>query len=125
MKKIGNITFLFLMIFIMMSAGCQRNDGVKVEYEATGAVSEYSLRYLDNSGTLQDTLVHPQSNQDKWTFRYMAEQGDIVYISGIYKDPGSGLKLMIKLDGKIYKQAANEGDTLKYLIVSGVIPYDD
>ena len=119
-----NIVLLFAMFFLLL-ASCTRNDQVKIGYEATGAVSEYSLHFLDHNGTLRDTVIHPQSSQDKWDFQFMGEQGDIVYLSGIYKDPESGLKLMIKLDGKVYKQASNEGDTLKYLIVSGVIPYDD
>jgi len=119
-----NIVFLFTLWLLILTS-CKRNNEVMVVYEATGAISEYILHYLDNNGILLDTLVRPQSRQDKWNVQFMGEQGDIVYISGIYKDPESGLKLMIKLDGKIYKQASNEGDTLKYLTVSGVVPYGD
>jgi len=68
-------------------------------------------------------MIEPQSAQDVWRYTYLANEGDIVYVSGNYKDLNSALKIVIKIDGKIYKQAANEGDTLAYLIVSGVIPY--
>ena len=118
MKKI----ILLLATITVFMASCTKNSQVKVTYETTGAISEYNLYYLDK-GTMQETIVQPQSAQDKWNFSFTGDEGDIVYISGKYRDPNSAMKIMIKVDGKIYKQASNEGDTLKYLTVSGVVPY--
>ena len=121
MKK--SIPLLLAIIFFMMA--CQKENQVRITYVATDAVSAYNLQYLDADGLLNQTTVSPESAQDQWRFEYMGNQGDIVYVSGNYKDINSALKLMILLDGKVYKQASNEGDTLKYLTVSGTIPYKD
>lgn len=118
MKTFG---ILFGVVLFML-ASCTKNSQVKVTYETTDAISDYTLNYLDK-GNMMETTVNPQSSQDKWTLSFTGEEGDIVYVSGKYSDPNSGLKIMIKVDGKIYKQASNEGDTLSYLTVSGVVPY--
>ena len=117
--RISNIILATIIIF---SWSCTKNNQVKVTYEATRAISEYNLQYLDN-GSMLETTVQPQSAQDKWKFSYTGDEGDIVYVSGRYGDPNSALKIMIKVDGKIYKQASNVGDTLRFLTVSGVVPF--
>jgi hypothetical protein len=114
-------SLIFLATLFLFLASCTKNNQVEVSYETTGAISEYNLYYLDN-GTMQQTVVRPESAQDKWNFRYVGEEGDIVYVSGKYSDPNSSLKIMIKVNGKVYKQASNQGDTLRYLTVSGVVP---
>jgi hypothetical protein len=117
------IHIILIAIGIFILSSCTKNNQVKVTYETTGAISAYSLNYLEN-GNMINTSVNPQSSQDKWTYSFTGDQGDIVYVSGKYSDPNSALKIMIKVDGKIYKQASNEGDTLKFLTVSGVVPYE-
>jgi hypothetical protein len=119
MKKL----ILLLVAFTFIFSACTKNNQVKIIYQATGSISEYNLYYTDANGNLVETQVNPQSAQDKWTFSFAGEEGNIVYLSGKYEDINSGLNLMIKLDGKIYKQVSNEGDTLRYLTVSGVVPY--
>jgi hypothetical protein len=96
---------------------------VQITYEATAAVSDYNLNYLEN-GTMKQITVAPESAQDKWRLNFKGEQGDIVYVSGNYKDVNSSLNILIKVDGKIYKQATSDGDTLRFLTVSGTVPYD-
>ena len=114
-----------ILIISLLSTACQKTQQVRVTYITTDAVSAYNLQYLDADAVLVKTSVSPESAQDQWKFEFMGNQGDIVYVSGNYKDINSALKLMILLDGKVYKQASNEGDTLKYLTVSGTIPYKD
>lgn len=114
---------LSIIILAVLLCSCSKNNQVKITYQASGAISEYNLYYTDADGNMQDINVVPQSAQDKWMFSFAGEEGNIVYLSGRYADINSGLDLMIKLDGKIYKQASNEGDTLKYLTVSGVVAY--
>ena len=119
MKKL----ILISIGIIFFASACQQENQVKVKYIVTDAVSAYNLQYLDAQGELINDAVYPESAQDQWHFEYMADEGDIVYVSGNYKDINSALKIMILLDGKVYKQASNEGDTLKYLTVSGTVPY--
>jgi len=117
-----NLIILIIAIAIV-APGCSKITQVKVTYEATSAISEYNLYYLTPEGDLMNSQINPQSAQDVWHYSYFADEGDIVYVSGRYADINSALKIIIKVDGKIYKQASNEGDTLKFLTVSGVVPY--
>ena len=94
-----------------------------VKYVATDAVSNFTLNFRDAAGILQSEKVQAESALDKWNYSFVVEQGEIVYLSGKYEDVNSSLKLIVYIDGKIYKQSSSIGDTLKYLIVSGVIPY--
>lgn len=119
MKKLAIIS----IILVIATLACSKNKQVTVTYQATGSISQYNLHYTDQNGVLDEAIVLPQSAQDKWVFSFVGEEGDIVYLSGKYGDINSGLNLVIKLDGKIYKQAAGEGDTLNYITVSGVVPY--
>ena len=114
-------TIIILILFILSS--CKENNQVSVNYQSTGAISEYILYYQGADGELHNVTVSPQSAKDVNKISFIGEQGDIVYVSGKYADPNSALKITIKIDGKIYKQAANEGDTLKFLTVSGVVPF--
>jgi len=115
-----------LLIFglIILSTSCSSTDKKKVTYIATDAISEYSLQYLNKNNELTKINITPQSAQDEWNYNYIADDGDIVYVSGNYRDINSSLKIMILIDGKVYKQASNEADTLGYLTVSGTVPYE-
>jgi hypothetical protein len=112
-----------LFLVIIVTTACTKITQVKVTYETTKAISEYNLQYMTPDGNLEKATIEPQSAQDIWRYSYLANEGDIVYVSGNYRDINSALKIVIKVDGKIYKQAANEADTLSFLIVSGVVPY--
>jgi hypothetical protein len=119
---IRNILYAILIILLLSS--CNKTNQKKVTYMATGAVSAYNLQYLNDQSVLITASVEPQSAQDVWKYDFMSDEGEIVYISGIYKDINSALKIQLLVDGKVYKQGATQGDTLKYLVVSGVVPYD-
>ena len=112
------------LFFAILFAACNKSHQKKVSYIATEASSAYNLQYLDDQNTLTETTVEPNSAVDTWKYDFMADEGDIVYISGNYKDINSALKIQVLVNGKVYKQGATQGDTLKYLVVSGVVPYD-
>jgi len=116
-------SIFFFLIISLITLSCQKTNQVKVNYIVTDAVSAYNLHYLNAQQELIYETIYPESAQDQWGYEYMADEGDIVYISGNYKDINSALKIMILLNGKVYKQASNEGDTLEYLTVSGTVPY--
>jgi hypothetical protein len=118
MKKL-----IFLSIILICFSACEKRETKRVEYIATDAVSAYSITYRSHDGVMVSETVETFSASDQWRHSFMAEQGDIVYVSGNYKDIGSALKVMILIDGKVYKQAATRGDTVRYVTVSGVVPY--
>ncbi len=118
-----NKILVSIICFFFILSSCSDINKKKVKYVVTGAISAYNLQYLDETNELVKIEVESQSAQESWTHSYIAEKGDIVYISGNYKDINSSLKIMILIDGSIYKQASNTADTLSYLTVSGTIPY--
>lgn len=115
---------LLLVLIIGALAGCHKRDDKMVTYLVTSDATEIALQYRDESGLLQKIALQPAGGQDEWRYSFVAEQGDIVYLSGKYEEGLATLKLMITIDGKIYKQAQSTGDTIKYVTVSGVVPYD-
>ncbi len=114
--------FLIAVIAILFTS-CEKHENKKVKYMAIEATSAFTIQYRDAGGDIQNETVAAESQQDKWQKCFVAEQGEIVYLSGKYNDPTSSLKLIIYVDGKIYKQGSSVGDTVKFLTVSGVIPY--
>ena len=119
-----NKIILFIIGSIIFLAACSDTNKKKVTYISTGAISAYNLQYLNDKNELISTKVIPQSAQDEWEYNYIEDDGEIIYISGNYNDINSSLKIMILIDGKVYKQASNEADTLFYLTVSGTVPYN-
>ncbi len=119
MKYITIIT----VALVFLSTSCSKTNKKKITYMASNAYSEYDLQYLNENNVLIKTTIKPQSVQDKWEYNYFANDGDIIYLSGIYHDINSSLKVAILIDGKIYKQGSSVGDTLQYLTVSGTVPY--
>jgi hypothetical protein len=114
---------IIIIISLMAFSACEKREDKLINYVATDATSEFTIQYRDASGILMDETIQAESAQDTWNHAFIAPQGGIVYLSGKYTDINSSLKLIIYVDGKIYKQGSSIGDTLKYLTVSGVIPY--
>ncbi len=112
-----------ILVAIFFLASCSDTNKKNVKYLATGSISAYNLYYLNENNELTKVEVVPQSTQDQWSYSLIADEGDIVYISGNYKDINSSLKIMILVDGKIYKQSTSKSDTLSNITVSGTIPY--
>lgn len=119
MKK----SIIIIAALALLFVACEKRENKQVKYVATDATSAFTIQYRDAVGDLQTETVAAESAQDKWQKSFIAEQGEIVYLSGKYNDPESLLKLIIYVDGKVYKQVSSVGDTLKYLTVSGVVPY--
>lgn len=94
-----------------------------VLYRITDVVSGFDVNYRDVDGALIKESIETQSGEDTWTYSYMAEEGDIVFVSAIYKDVESAIKVEILIDQKVYKQGSSIGDTVKYVTVSGTVPY--
>ena len=112
-----------ILIISIIFVSCSDSYNRKVTYKATGAISAYNLQYLNENNELIEEVITPNSAQDTWQYDFLSEEGSIVYISGYYKDINSSLKILILVDGSIYKQGNSQNDTLRYLTVSGTIPY--
>ena len=117
------LNYILIVVFILFFAACSKHPEIKVEYKASQSISEFTLSYLGSDKMLKDTIIQPESETDLWHYSMMAQKGDIVYLSGHYNDINSSLRLVIKIDGKIYKEQYSVGDTVTFLIVSGVISY--
>ncbi len=118
------IELFFVTALLFALTACNDTNQKKVTYKATGAVSEFTIQYQNENQELIKLEVTPESAADVWQFSTMADQGEIVYLSGKYSDINSALLLQILIDGKVYKQGSSRYDTIKYLTVSGTIPYD-
>ncbi len=119
MKKLAP----YLILFVLLFQACAKQQEVSVTYEASQAISAFSVSYQNEHGLLVDTIINPQSKEDVWRYMMFLSKGDIVYLSGKYDDVNSGLKLSIVIDGKVFKEQYSLGDTVNYLTVSGTIPY--
>ncbi|MDP2723310.1 MAG: hypothetical protein Q8O72_11175 [Bacteroidales bacterium] len=115
---------VILALVLLFLGACNDTNQKKVTYITSGAISEYQLQYRNDQQEMVNLKVNPESASDKWKFEFMADQGEIVYISGNYKDIQSSLLIQILVDGKVYKQGNSQADTIKYLTVSGVVPYN-
>jgi len=114
---------IFVILIIFTFTACEKKADIPVRYLATDAVSDFTVTYRNNAGDIVTETVTASSTEDKWEHSFKATKGDIVYLSAIYKDITSGIKLAILVDGKVYKQASSQYDTIKYVVVSGTIPF--
>ncbi|MBN1199074.1 MAG: hypothetical protein JXA23_06965 [Bacteroidales bacterium] len=115
--------FIILTTLLTSLISCEKNADIPVRYHATGAISPFTVTYLDETGSLVTLQIPVASAEDEWDYSFTSRQGEIVYLSAIYKDITSGINLSILVDGKIYKQASSNFDTIHYVIVSGTIPF--
>lgn len=118
MKKL-----LIILIYSFILWSCTDNHLSQVTYLATLSANPVKIEYLNKNGNLVDTLFDARTEDDQWQVTFPAEEGDILFLSGKYHDIHTSLKLMIKINGKVYKEAYSEADTNIFLIVSGTVPY--
>lgn len=106
-----------------MSA-CEKFDKEKqVSYSISNCESGFNVTFRDENGTLIKKYIITASAEDKWTYSFMSKQGEIIYVSAIYKDISSEINVRILVDDKLFKQASSKYDTLNFVTVSGTIPY--
>jgi hypothetical protein len=119
LKKI----FIPSIALILFATACEKESKIDVYYLITDSSTGFEVNYRDRDGILQNEKITTQSAEDTWTYSYEAMEGDIVFVSAIYKDISSAIKVQILLDGKIFKEGASTGDTTKYVTVSGTVPF--
>jgi len=114
---------ILTVLGLFICSACGKREEKNLKYIATDATSAYKISYRNQAGELITETIFANSKEDEWIYSYIATQGDIVYVSGSYKDITSSLKIMILVDGTVYKQGSSIGDTINYVTVSGVVPY--
>ena len=102
----------------------KNNEPVTVTYRVSENDSGFSVTYRDANEQLVKKTVEVASSEDIWTYSFEGKEGDIVYLSVLYKDINSGIKAQVLLDGKVYKQSSSQYDTLSFVTVSGTVPYN-
>ncbi len=115
-------TFLLILVILSLSA-CEKNEYKLVKYLVTDSESGFNVTYRNSSGATVSEEISVASTEDEWTYTYKAEKGDIVYVSAIYKDINSKIKVAVLINGKVYKQASSKYDTINFVTVSGTIAY--
>lgn len=120
MKKL-----ILTVVVTLMLLACEKEDAsISVKYEVSNATSGTQIAYRNASAALISEWVEFESLQDTWSHSMMLEQGAIVYLSAMYMDSASSVKVRILVDGKIYKEGSSNNEPEKYLTVSGTIPYN-
>lgn len=112
-----------LLIICLLVLACQKEKEVKVQYIVSKAASGFDLSYLNEEGSLVAEWVPTASAEERWTYAFSAEEGDIVYVSARYYDISSAISVMILIDGKVYKQGSSMQDTTRFVTVSGTVPF--
>ncbi|MBI9038492.1 MAG: hypothetical protein JEY97_10195 [Bacteroidales bacterium] len=112
-----------LIIFLFAMVSCEKENEKQVKYLITDSASDYEVSFRNENGILINKSVSVESEEDNWSYEFTGKEGQILYVSAIYKNIESGIDVNILIDGKIYKEAQSLYDTLNYVIVSGTIPY--
>ena len=116
--------FIFIIPLILILFSCEKNREKKVSYIITNSVSGFDVNYVSADGALMSESVGSASAVDRWNYNYIANEGDIVFVSAIYDDINSAITVQILIDGKVYKQGSSTHDTVKYVTVSGTVPFE-
>lgn len=120
MKKI-----IILAIISVFLYSCEKEKDMKrVKYLVTDSVSGFTVTYTNEDGEKQAPMsVAVGSEEDEWTMSFMAEQGQVVYLSVEDTVTNSFTRLQIYVDGKVYKQGVKD-DKSPNVVVSGVVPFN-
>jgi hypothetical protein len=119
MKKL-----IYILPLLLLFTACDKIQEKKVSYVITRSVSGFDVKYRNADGTLIGEKIITESAEDRWTYDFMADEGDIVFVSAIYKDLSSSILVQILIDGKVYKQGSSKQDTVSYVTVSGTVPFE-
>lgn len=109
----------------MLTIACSKNNqNIEVEYRINNSTAMTAIGFRNEKGLLINDSLDFASNQDIWQYNMQLKRGEIVYLSAIYHDSSSSVNVEILMDGKIYKQKTSVQEPEKYVIVSGIVPYE-
>lgn len=124
MKKRMYIVLVSLLSLMMYS--CEKQiDEVKVTYRIINFEDGFQVYYKHLSDTLNTEYVPgTYTLATPWMYSFMAEPGDIVYVSMNDTVIDSFSRVQVLLNGKIFKEKIRTTDRFMPVTVSGVIPFD-
>lgn len=115
---------LLLIPLILLLFSCEKSTEKQVTYYITGSISGFDVNYRADDGSIRKESVVTNSAEDEWRYSFPGEEGDIVFVSAIYYDISSAITVQVLIDGKLFKQGSSSQDTVKYVTVSGTVPFD-
>jgi hypothetical protein len=116
--------FIFIFGLVIFAIACEKDDEqVDVTYRLSNAIADIDLSYRNVDGQIVTQTIEIRSLEDVWAKPLEMNKGDIVYLTAIYFDSTSSVKLQILMNGKVYKEASSNQKPEVYLTVSGTIPY--
>jgi len=115
---------IYIIPILLVLVSCQKDREKQVSYIVTKAISGFDVNYRTADGSLLSEHIETSSAQDEWKYNFTANEGDIVFVSAIYNDIASAITVQILIDGKVYKQGSSVQDTVKYVTVSGTVPFE-
>ena len=116
--------FIYIsVVFLILSACGKEEEKVNVSYKVSNAFADTEVSYRNSSDQITTELIEFESGEDVWNYSMQLQRGEIVYLSAMYQDSLSSVKLQIIVDGKVYKQGSSNNEPEKYIIVSGTIPF--
>jgi len=124
MKKRMYIVLASLLSLMMFS--CEKQiDEVKVTYRIINFEDGFQVYYKHLTDTLNTEYIPgTYTLATPWTYSFMAEPGDIVYVSMKDTIIDSFSRVQVLLNGKIFKEKIRTTDRFMPVTVSGVIPFD-
>lgn len=120
MKRI----FYAALVLLMMISCETESDILQISYRVSNATADTEVSYRNNDAQIVTEMVSFQSKEDVWTYDMELRKGEIVYLSSIYEDSTSSVKLQILMDGKVFKEGSSNNEPGKYVVVSGTIPFN-
>lgn len=116
--------FILALTVSMVSLACDKeNAGMPVRYEISNAFADTEVTYMNGDGEVVKEWIAFESGGDVWDYSMTREQGGIVYLSAMYLDSASSVKIRILIDGKVYKEGSSNNEPDKYLTVAGTVPF--
>jgi len=116
--------FIYISVVFLILSACGKDDEkVNVSYKVSNAFADTEVSYRNNSTQIITELIEFESGEDVWNYNMQLQRGEIVYLSAMYQDTASSVKIQILVDGKVYKQGSSNNEPEKYIIVSGTIPF--
>lgn len=116
--------FIYIFVLVVFALACEKDEQkVNVTYRLSNAIADTDLSYRNVDGQIMNEMVQIESAEDVWMKSLEMERGDIVYLSAIYQDSASSVKIQILVDGKVYKEGSSDKSPEEYLTISGTIPY--
>lgn len=121
MKKI----LAFVSLVALMITACEKPlDQKMVKYFVTDSDAGFTVTYTNDEGVKQQPVrVNTASQDEEWEMSFMTDPGTVVYLSVLDTVPESFTRVMIYIDGKVYKQGVRNEDPTKPVVVSGTVPY--